>query len=217
LKITHLLHKCKIPVSEQELYNYLDTIPLKFGIFSLNFKEISVEYQTINLECNLLILTPLFSNLTSYGRLSSYYKALTMVNMDNGSFYYRNEGNPGESTLSSSIIYTINKLKEMCRNYKSFESFIDIKNYFNVIDKRLSCYEIDPNYAKNATKDHFIEVIKKLYGNEEDILQQSINLVDLYLTINAYILNIDVPNISDIQLSMTMMNLYKIHKSKDKN
>jgi len=195
LRITHLFDKCKLPINKSELFDYLDTVPLKYAFFNLYLDERSLEYQILNLECNLLILTPLFGKLVNYGRLASYYKALTVMNMDNGSLYFRSEGNPGEANLSSSRNHTIDKLKTMSRDYesKNGEFFIDIKNYFNIINRRLSCFEIDPNYAKNTTKEHFIDVIKKLYNDKDDIL--SINLLDLYLTINAYILNIDVSNL----------------------
>lgn len=204
LKTTHFLNFCKLPISKKELFKYLDTAPNKYGFFDLIFIPHIEGVDHIRLESKLTVSIPPIGSSTNYGLMKSYNQSRVFMDLK---FYYSNEGSVGESANGVSRNQMIEKLKETSREYSEYQTleeesdnithdyFIDILSYYKIIKKRISCYEIDPNYAKNRTKEYFVNILALLYdSNAEDIKRQSINLVDLYLNVNAYILNIEFPD-----------------------
>jgi hypothetical protein len=201
LRIPHLVKKCEKQVSKQELINYLDTLPLKYAYFHLNL-VVEKDHERCDLKSKLITFHPTFATNQSFGGLESDYESTTIISNGSTKTFFLNNGNPGSAGLSYNRQNAISKLKETVRyhdaaeKYKDQDFFVDIKSYYEIISKRLACYEIDPNYAKNNTKAYFVDTMSKLYNdNFEDVRQESINLVDLYLFINAYILNIEYPEI----------------------
>jgi hypothetical protein len=204
LKTVHLLNKCKLPISKEELFKYLDTIPNKYGFFDLTFiPYVGNNSDYLSLESKIIVVIPPIGNTGTYGIMNSRNNArVTMVRDD---FYHNNEGSVEESTNNTSKTTIVEKLKQTSWKYSDIQTmdkhfwtrhnyFIDILSYYNIIKRRIPCYEVDPNYAKNMTKEHFINILKLLYdSNADSIRGQSINLVDTYLNINAYILNIEFP------------------------
>lgn len=70
------------------------------------------------------------------------------------------------------------------------EYFVDLLTYFNILNTRNSCLDIDPSFAKNSTINYFKYVLDKIKSKPF-----TINITDLYIGTMGYILNVRVPDI----------------------
>ena len=195
-ELPFLFQECYKAPSIKEIKNYIDTTPDGVGLFKLNYNY--DDYSVTNDMLTYVIHNePWFNH--KYFLYLYYYKLKTKIK------YKENENGPTwikmmnvmEREDARNNIYELPEQSDDLKNKifnptdSNYENiFVDVFTYYYILNMREEfCDKIQNTFIK-ATKDYFTNTIRTISE-----LPYAIHMLDSYLTINAYLLNIYVPKI----------------------
>lgn len=195
-ELPFLYQQCYKSPTIKELSNYIDTLPNKIATFTFIYNNDTIAYELL---VKFLYDVPWFHHKTMTHNLYIF-------KLETDTEYYQEEGE--EPTWRKILDYLenaaarteyelsseLNEFKEKFLNLdngdKQHNMFfeVDVLTYYNILNRREQCIKINQSF-KNATKDYFTKTLEFINS-----LPYSIHMYDAYLTINGYILNVDIPN-----------------------
>jgi len=162
-----LYNQCYKSPSIIEISNYIDTIPNKMSFFTLTINS-ETSYE---IKCKILYDGPWFHHFAGNRHLK-IFKLITNIDYADEVWIKISD------YLEDSRIHTDYSLPDEIDHFKGlflkiddrdddqltgdekYSMFVDLYSYYNIVNTRKSCIEIDKNFAKNATKYYFTETLK---------------------------------------------------------
>lgn len=175
-QITFQENQCQKIPNPNELKNYLSRNPYQIAIFFLDESTIN-EVKYVSLDCYHIDRIDKMTYNYTINRSRSTTDDHTNIDFSNVIIPNENIDITSKTQILSDIYGSESETNRL----------IDIQTYYRIVKNRESCIELDPKFSHKATLDYFNKILYKFNSS-----LYMVNILDLYLMINAKILNIDV-------------------------
>lgn len=185
-----LATQCNYNPSRDEIIDYLNNYPNGFCLFNL---QITSKNNDFNLDLGSRYINRLFTGMKDENPSYAYINGTTLVTCEHFNNHYYGTiilGGGEEANIRTTFLPLLTEIINPYERYNTNDTmfFVDVKTFQEIIKQRITCIALLTNYVRELTLKHF-----RRYINIFNKYPYSIQLLDLYLCINGYILGLAIP------------------------